>query len=53
VTHDDGWTIYFVDDGRKTPAEQVYTAARDFWDQFIRANGIARTLDDRDASATA
>jgi hypothetical protein len=40
VAHEDGWTIYFVDDGKKTPAEQVFMAARDFWDQFIRANGI-------------
>jgi hypothetical protein len=28
VAHEDGWVIYFVDDGKKTPAEQVFEAAR-------------------------
>jgi hypothetical protein len=46
VAHEDGWVIYFVDDGKKIPAEQVFEAARDFWDAFIRANGIAKALDD-------
>lgn len=47
VTHEDGWTIYFVDDGKRTPAAQVFMAARDFWDQFIRQNGIGKAIDDR------
>jgi hypothetical protein len=51
VTGDEGWAIYFVDKGKKLPAAQVFTAARDFWDQFIRENHIPKALDDRDASA--
>jgi hypothetical protein len=50
VAHEDGWTIYFVDDGKKTSADQVFMMARDFWYQFIRENDIAKTLDDRDAN---
>jgi hypothetical protein len=52
VGHEDGWTIYFVDDGKKISAEQVFMAARDFWDQFIRTNGVAKALDDRGESLT-
>jgi hypothetical protein len=52
VTGEAGWTIYFVDKGKKIPAAQVFMAARDFWDHFIRENYIAKTLDDRAASAT-
>jgi hypothetical protein len=40
-----------VDKGKKLSAAQVFTAARDFWDQFIRENDIPKALDDRDASA--
>lgn len=31
VTAETGWTIYFVDNGKKIPADQVFIAARDFW----------------------
>jgi hypothetical protein len=48
VTGETGWTIYFVDSGKKIPADQVFIAARDFWATFIRDNHIANTLDDRD-----
>lgn len=48
VTGETGWTIYFVDSGKKIPADQVFIAARDFWTGFIRDNNIAKTLDDRD-----
>ncbi len=47
VAHEGGWVIYFVDDGKKTPAEQVFEAARDFWYAFICEHGIAKRLDDR------
>jgi hypothetical protein len=52
VTGETGWTIYFVDKGVKIPARDVFIAARDFWDQFIRENDIPKTLNDRDANAT-
>jgi hypothetical protein len=48
VTGETAWTIYFVDEENKVPADQVFMAARDFWDQFIRENGVAKALDDRD-----
>jgi hypothetical protein len=45
VAHEDGWVIYFIDGGKKIPAEQVFEAARGFWDAFVRNNGIAKALD--------
>jgi hypothetical protein len=38
VTGETGWTIYFVDMGKKIPADQVFIAARDFWYGFINEN---------------
>lgn len=41
VTGETGWTIYFVDGGRKIPAEQVFADALSFWTGFIYTQGIA------------
>jgi hypothetical protein len=43
VTGETGWTIYFVDDGKKVPAEQVFAGARSFWTDFIYTHRIAAT----------
>jgi len=43
VTADTGWTIYFVDDGRKTPADQIFDDALGFWTGFIYQHQIAKT----------
>jgi hypothetical protein len=47
VAHEGGWTIYFVDNGKRTPAEQVFVSARSFWDEFIRKNDIAKAMDEK------
>ncbi len=47
VTAETGWTIYFVDNDKKTPVDQVFIAARDYWTGFIRDNGIPKALDER------
>jgi hypothetical protein len=49
VAHENGWTIFFVDQGKKITAQQVFEAARDFWHQFIRENDISKALDARES----
>jgi len=47
VQHDEtGWTISFVDGGQEQPADLVFETALAFWMEFIREQGIARSLDD-------
>lgn len=41
VTGETGWTIYFVDDGTKIPADQVFEQALGFWSPFIYQNEVA------------
>lgn len=48
VTGEPGWTIYFVDQGKEIPADQVFEMALSFWNEFIYAHGIAKALDDAD-----
>ncbi|MBR1332828.1 hypothetical protein [Bradyrhizobium ottawaense] len=49
VTGETGWTIYFVDQGKKIPADNVFEMALSFWIEFIYSHGIAKALDDADA----
>jgi hypothetical protein len=51
VTGDPVWTIYFVDGDKKIKANQVFNEAYHFWTGFIRDNGIAKALDDREIIA--
>jgi hypothetical protein len=46
VSGERGWTIYFEDNGKKIAADQVFIEARNFWDKFIRDNGIPKPTDD-------
>jgi hypothetical protein len=46
VTGETGWTIYFVDQGKKIPADQVFEMALSFWNEFIYSHGIGKALDD-------
>ena len=39
--HDGGWVVYFVDDGNKVAAGQVFDEALAFWTGFIYQNKIA------------
>ncbi len=51
VGHDEvGWTVYFEDHGKRTPADQVFEGARDFWNEFIRDHGIGTALDKKGLS---
>lgn len=34
------WSVYFVDDNKRLPAEAVFKEALDFWTQFIFRNGV-------------
>jgi hypothetical protein len=45
VTGETGWTIYFVDGGRKIPADQVFDEALAFWTGFIYQNDIAKSVE--------
>jgi len=51
VTAEPLWIIYFEDGDKKIPADQVFNEARDFWTGFIRDNGIAKAIDDREILA--
>jgi hypothetical protein len=42
VTHENGWRVIFVDDNRRSEADQVFAEALDFWTNFIYGNHIAR-----------
>jgi hypothetical protein len=39
---DTGWTIYFMDSGKRKAAEQVFDDALVFWTQFIYGHHIAQ-----------
>jgi hypothetical protein len=45
VTGESGWTIYFVDDDKEIPADQVFDEALAFWTGFIYGNHIARSVE--------
>ena len=42
VTHENGWRIIFVDDNKRSEADQVFDEALGFWTNFIYGNRIAR-----------
>jgi hypothetical protein len=42
VEYEAGWTVNFIDDGVKTPAELVFALALEFWTNFIYEHGIAK-----------
>jgi hypothetical protein len=42
VTGETGWTIYFIDSGKRIAAEQVFDEALHFWTGFIYQNQIAK-----------
>lgn len=42
VTGETGWTISFIDQGKTTPADDVFEMALSFWNEFVYTHGIAR-----------
>jgi hypothetical protein len=42
VTHEAGWRVIFVDDNKRTEADQVFDEALNFWTNFIYGYHIAR-----------
>jgi hypothetical protein len=42
VTRENGWRVIFVDDNKRTAADQVFVEALHFWAQFIYAHDIAK-----------
>jgi hypothetical protein len=42
ITADGGWRIDFLDGHTTIPADQVFTAARDFWTRFIYGHAISK-----------
>jgi hypothetical protein len=42
VTHENGWRVIFVDDNKRSEADQVFDEALGFWTNFIYGNHIAR-----------
>ena len=38
-----GWIVYFMHDGSRIAAEQVFAEALGFWTGFIYQHGIAKT----------
>jgi hypothetical protein len=41
VAQENGWRVFFVDDNKRTAADQVFAEALDFWTNFIYGNHIA------------
>jgi hypothetical protein len=42
ITHENGWRVFFVDNNKRTAADQVFDEALNFWTNFIYGNGIAK-----------
>src|SRR5262249_23449883 len=52
VTAETSWCIYFLDNERRIPADQVFDEALHFWTQFIYGNEIAKNIGMDDGDST-